>query len=238
MWWSKITVKLKRSTAVNPRGLRIQVGWTYPCTGAKYGRRWVPVLPAAFVALSLFCTPHLHASFIQNYAPDQFALTNTNADGSAISPDDGLSLIITGGNNGSGLSGTTDFVTMVQQGGLITFDYSYSACSPTSLCDTPGYDFGGYILGSDFTQLSDTTGEFGSVSVTVSSGEAFGFRVGTVDNTGEPGILTVSDFNAPLTQSAPEPGTLPVMAVVAAAAGATLRLRIRRNKAMETNTHV
>jgi|SRR5579884_597791 len=196
----------------------------------RLGGRSAAVLLAQVFAFSTLCAPHLHASFILNYAVDQFTLTNTNADGTAISPDGGLSLIITGGNNGSGLAGTTDFLTTVQQSGLITFAYGYSSCSPTFLCDDPGFDYAGYILGPNFMQLTDTDGDSGTVSVAVAAGQSFGFRVGTVDNGGEPGILTVSNFSASQVDSAPEPGTLGLVGLAAAVFVVTYMARKRKTE--------
>src|SRR5262249_20197159 len=119
------------------------------------------------------------------YALNAFALFNNNADGSAISPDGGLSVILTGGNNGSGLTGTTDLVTTANASGVIAFSYMYSSL------DTPGFDWAGYLIGNLFTQLADTDGQAGTASFTVSTGDIFGFRVETFDNTQEPGVFAI-----------------------------------------------
>ena len=198
-------------------------------------RSWL-LAGAQVFALCLLSTPQLKASFIQAYDLSQFTLTNTNADGTAMSPDGGLSLILTGGNNGSGLSGTTDFVMVATLGGLISFDYTYSACSQTDICDTPGFDFGGYLLNTNFTQIADTTGMSGAVSFGINPGDTFGFRVGTADNTGEPGILTISNFSGPEGASGvPEPTTAPVICLIAGVAIWAQFWRSRNRKSRETN---
>ena len=163
------------------------------------------------------------AAFTGDYALNRFLLTNTNADGSVTTPDGGLSIVFAGGNNGSGLAGTTDFVTSATGAGTVRFQYSYSAL------DFPGFDFGGYLLGGAFTQLADTDGQSGVGQFTVAAGRSFGFRVGTKDNTGEPGILTISNFTAPSGTGAPvpEPGTAPVLLLAAGGAVAAHR-RLRR----------
>ena len=190
---------------------------------------------AQVVALCFLWTPQLKASFIQTYDLSQFTLTNTNADGTAMSPDGGLSLILTGGNDGSGLSGTTDFVMNATVGGLISFDFIYSACSLTDICDTPGFDFGGYLLDSNFIQVADTTGLSGKVSFNIVSGDTFGFRLGTLDNTGEPGILTITNFSGPEAASGvPEPSSGPVMLLIGAIAMSVRFLRSRNRKSKET----
>src|SRR5262249_28187490 len=152
--------------------------------------------------LSVTFLPQAKASFIGTYDLSNFTLTNTNADGSAMTPDSGLTLVLTGPNNGSDLAGTTSLTISAAASGLLQFSYSYSSL------DTPEFDFAGYILGATFIQLADTDGQSGSISVPITAGQTFGFRVGSLDNTGEPGVLTISNFNAP--SNVPEPGTLPL----------------------------
>lgn len=152
-----------------------------------------------------------------------FSLVNSNADGTATSPDGGLTLTLTGGNLGSGLGpGTTDFITTSVMTVTFQFDYIY-----TSL-DLPGYDRAGYWVDQVLTFLADSNGESGTVSVTVNAGEQFGFRVETDDNTGEPGVLNVSTFQA---VNVPEPDTrlaIPLLIWV-------MTMAARRRRARELN---
>jgi hypothetical protein len=188
----------------------------------------------ASIAIVLCCAfsgifipiPSARAAFLGAYALSNFTLTNSDAvggisgtDGSAMSPDGGLSIILTGGNSGSGLPGMTDLVTDAAAFGLVRFQYSYSTL------DSPGNDFAGYLLGNTFFQLSGADGDCkgeacpGMVQFPVSIGERFGFRVETVDNQGEPGVLTISNFTASAgSTDAPEPGTGPVILFVLVAA--------------------
>lgn len=167
------------------------------------------------IAVSLAMAPHAKASFINDYALDMFTLSNTNANGYAITPDSGLSVQLTGGNTGSGLAGTTDLTVTAAASGVIEFDYSFlSLDSKSPVCGAGSNlacDYGGYLLGGVYTQLAnDTNQTSGEVSFNVSAGQTFGFRVGTVDNNGEPGVFTISSFSAPesVTESGvPEPGT-------------------------------
>lgn len=152
------------------------------------------------IAISPILLQQAQAGFIGDYAVTNFVLTNSNANGSAMSPDGGSTLIITGPNTGSGLSGTTDFTVFAASAGLLQFQYLYSSL------DAPGFDYAGYLLGPNFVQFADTDGQSASVSINVASGQLFGFRVGSADNTGEPGILTISSLTTP--GSVPEPGTL------------------------------
>lgn len=141
------------------------------------------------------------AGFVGSYAFANFNLVNTNADGSASLAPDG-SLLLTGGNTGSNSPGMTDFSILAAGTGLVTFDFSYASL------DFPGFDFAGYFLDT-FTQLADFDGAHGSASFSVTAGHLFGFRVSTLDNTGEPGVLKISNFNAPgdAGGSVPEPST-------------------------------
>jgi hypothetical protein len=155
-------------------------------------------------------------------APDgNWTLTvSPNTDGSVTTPDGGVSMVLTGGNSGSALSGTTDFIISAPAAGTVAFDWSYSSL------DAQAADNAGYLLDNNFAQLADTDGEFGTATFFVNAGEKFGFRVGTVDNTGEPGILTISNFSAPV----PEPGTGPMVLAVIALTIAGQRWRTLANQ--------
>ena len=140
------------------------------------------------------------ASFIGEYSTSQFAVNHVNGPGSFLSPDNGLSVVITGPNNGSGLAGYTDVTTTILNSGLIQFQYTYSSL------DGAGFDYAGYFIGGGFIQLADTDGQTATVLAPVNAGDLFGFRVGTLDNTGEPAVFTVFDFTAPVSGNDPPPG--------------------------------
>ena len=81
-----------------------------------------------------------------------------------------------------------------------SFQYLYVAF------DTPGFDSAGYLLGSTRVSLADTDGEGGAGSFSVAAGQKYGWYVSTLDNTGEPGILTVTF--TPSDSAVPEPSGL------------------------------
>ena len=177
-----------------------------------------------FSLIFAFGVPATAGSFTGSYDLSNWTLINTNADGSAMTPDLGLSLILTGGNNGSGNPGITDFVITAPASGTISFQWNYSSLDATTpVCGPFGNlicDDGGYLLNSVYTGLADdTTQGSGSTSFLVTSGESFGFRINTADNQGEPGILTITDFSGPVDASVPEPGTFSVVLGLAAMAG-------------------
>ena len=174
------------------------------------------------LGLGLFLIAPLQAAFTGNYALGNFSLINNNADGSVLTPDGGLSIVLTGGNNGSGLFGTTDLIAPAAASGTVQFQYSYSSL------DMPGADEAGYLVGGVYTQLADTSGQSGTAMFQVNGGQLFGFRMVTQDNTMEPGILTVSNFSAPSSAAGPavpEPATGPLMFALAGAAIAVRLLR-------------
>jgi hypothetical protein len=182
------------------------------------------------LALSLILTVPANAgSFTGSYDLSNWVLTNTaQTDGSVMTPDSGLTLVFTGGNSGSGNPGTTDFFISAPAAGQVQFSWSYTSTDSTTpvcgnsgtlICDDGGYLLGGVysggvLSGSTYTELADDTTWMtvgsGNVNFAVTSGEFFGFQIDTADNLGGPGVLTITDFSAPLNTNAPEPGTMSV----------------------------
>jgi hypothetical protein len=174
------------------------------------------------LGFSFALAPVAQADFIGDYAVSNFRCIDTNADGCDSPPNGVLSITLTGGNNGSGFPGTTDFVTTATGTGVVLFDYSYDST------DDPAWDWAGFLRGSTFWMLADSSGQSGSASFPVTLGETFGFRVETADNTNEPGFFTITNFSAPSGGAPiPEPGSLPVMLALAGAAVWT-RWQMRR----------
>jgi hypothetical protein len=192
-------------------------------------RRWGAIVSfASALAFSLALASPGQGGFIGDYAPGLFTLINTNANGLVIPSEDNLSIVLWGGNLGSGEPGTTDFIISAAGEGVVRFDWAYASF------DEAGYDWAGFLLGSSFFQLADTNGMSGTESYHVSLGQTFGFRVETLDNQYEPGILTISDFIAPpgaevpeSDSDVPEPAYWPVLLVVTATVAAA-RLRLNR----------
>jgi hypothetical protein len=177
-----------------------------------------------------------------------FPVVNTDADGSVTTPSglfpgDPLSFDLIGGNTGSGLGGLTFFMWTAQAPGIVQFQWSYTSCYPpneqpaSEACDFPGFDWTGFQLGQISTQLTDTDtlGVVASASFPVSANLVFGWYVGTADNTGGPGTLTVSDISfTPASTGIPEPGTLSFcmagILAVAAARRRIVNIQVKRSK--------
>jgi hypothetical protein len=163
------------------------------------------------------------------YALGNFSLVNVNADGTAVTNDGGLSVIIIGGNNGSGLAGTTDLTIAAAASGAVQFQFSYSSA------DDPTFDEAGYLLDGVYTRLAGGFGDpaTGTANFAVLAGHIFGFRVATFDNQFEPGVFTISDFTAPAaTSGVPEPATW-TLGFAAIAAFGFVRRRIHPTRLME-----
>lgn len=172
-----------------------------------------PVVPLGMmVLLGTACVQSAFGGLISDYPLSSFTVTNSNGDGTLQS---GLaSLVLTGPNNGSGLPGTTDATTLALATGFIQFQYSYATLDTWDTSDptaTPN-DYAGYLLGSTFVLLANQDGQSGTISIPVTLGESFGFRVVSADNFGEPGILTISDVSTG-GGSVPEPGTFTLLAL-------------------------
>ena len=202
---------------------------TRPAPSGLWVRPWLPSRVHSLLWLLLCGAAVLHPARASSipYPLSSFASLNTNADGVAVSSNGGIAVTITGGNNGSGLTGSTDLFTTATAGGTIAFHYVYASM------DEPGFDWAGYFVGDQFTQVADTDGETGSASFAVALGDVFGFRVVTFDNTQEPGVFTVSDFSQNSTGAGagagagvPEPYTV---TLVAAALAVTFALARRRS---------
>ena len=171
--------------------------------------------------------PPAHASFMGYY---DFNGTNwtvaSTSDGFAFSSADSTTAYVFGGNDGSGLPGTTTALVTAPAAGTVQFDYLFNNLDQAS----PGYipDAAGWVLNGAYTQVATNDGDSGTITFSVNSGDSFGFEVWTADNTGEPGILTVSNFTAPdggVGSDVPEPRTLPMSLLAAAIAAAYLRFK-------------
>jgi hypothetical protein len=135
------------------------------------------------------------------YAPINWTFTNSNADGSVNTSGAPASISLTGGDNGSNSSGTTNYTTTAAAAGTVTFDWNYSTA------DGPFFDPFGYLLNGSFTQVTDNGGDVvqnGTSTFNVLAGDSFGFRIFTVDNLFGRASVTISNFSAPI----PEPSTV------------------------------
>lgn len=131
------------------------------------------------------------------------------------------SITLTGSNNLNVLGSRYEFTITAAASGTFSFDWAYA----TSDSLGPGVDPAGYILNGLSFQLTSDLGsnsQSGSAgSFNVLSGAVIGFYVETTDNEGGPGVLTITNFDAPPPPStqqpnpnlAPEPASLALLAL-------------------------
>jgi hypothetical protein len=158
-------------------------------------------------------------SFTGPFAPSNWTLTNTNADGSVDTTNAATgTIVLTGGNNGSNSAGTTDWTIPINasRAGNILFNWSYFTL------DTPGFDSAGYLLNGIYTPLATQDGDFSTapVSLNVNIGDVFGFRAATDTNSDGPPVFTV--FAVP-TVPVPEPSSIVGLLAVVGLGAISLR---------------
>ena len=148
----------------------------------------------------------LTMGFQSEYAPANWTLTNSNADGSVNTAAAPTSISLTGGNNGSNTVGRTSYTITAPSSGTVSFDWSYttpdSVTSPfcTSFPNTTFCDPLIRVLnGAETILISPSGGGFqnGSDSFAVIAGDVFGFRIDTSDNRFGAATTTFSNFSAP-----------------------------------------
>ena len=151
----------------------------------------------------LFTTHALASSigFAGIYDPSNWTTTNTNSNGYVNTSGVPDSIQIVGSDNGSWSAGDTDYTITSPENGMVSFDWSFTTTDWSAL-----YDPFGYFFNDVFVQLTDDNliNQSGGSNFTVSAGDVFGFRIHSIDNIYGPGVVEISDFNAPV----PEPGTL------------------------------
>ncbi len=151
-------------------------------------------------AAGQFVGPYDHANWIFNA---------NGGDGSAVTTP--TSLLLTG-NDAGGANISTDYTIAAVGSGSWSFDWKYTST------DTGDFDTGGYLLNGVYTELADTLGGSGFVSISVNAGDIIGYRAFSVDGVFGPGWLEVSNFTGPV----PAPTS---MALISVAAMLTCRRR-------------
>jgi autotransporter-associated beta strand protein len=143
--------------------------------------------------------------FVDHYAPANWTVTDFSANGGSIEVGGAPhSVVLSGPDDGSRVSGEIGFSIQVPVGGTFSFDWSYFSD------DSAGYDYAYYVNGY-YNYLTTYDGESGHVSVPVFAGDTIGWVVYSTDSVNGPGVLTISNFSAP-GLSIPEPGAALLLA--------------------------
>jgi len=165
------------------------------------------VIAAGATCLSLGAMNPAHAlGFTGSYAPSNFTLTNTKADGSVDTSGSPASIKLAGGDNQSGQSGQTSYLTKAVGAGLVSFNWDYKTVDASA-----AYDPFGYLLNGSFFQLSSPRllSSSGLPSFAVKAGDEFGFAVQTTDNLYGRASVQISNLKAPAPTAIPTPALLP-----------------------------
>ena len=146
----------------------------------------------AFVCFTGVESANAVIDFSGDYAPANWTLTNSNADGFVDTTNAPTLITLTGGNDDSFSfsPGTTDYTITATSNETITYDWSYSTS------DDPGFDDFFRLLNGTTTFLADTNGQSGTDSFVVNTGDTFGFRVATDDNIAGAGVVIVGDLSS------------------------------------------
>lgn len=159
--------------------------------------------------------------FAGAYAPSQWTLTELAAAPGSVDVSGAPSFIVlTSSNDGSDRASDTYYGATAAATGTLSFDWAYSSV------DEPGADSGGFFIGSiaaGYYLLSYTSGQSGHLSLDITQGQQFGFNVYSKDSGWGPGVLTISNFSAPLAAAVPEPASYGLMLAGLVALGAWRR---------------
>src|SRR5688500_5031611 len=123
------------------------------------------------------------ADFSGPYAPNQWTFNANGGDGSANGTAD--TLVLTGTD--AGARAITLYTIEAPGDGTFSFNWSYSSL------DAPRFDTAGYILAGSVVKVTQTSGEIGSVSVSVLQGDTIGFFVDSAAGQDGAGVLTVTN---------------------------------------------
>jgi len=209
-------------------------------TGQPVATRWRFVSILGLLVLSMLAlAPQAQAGFIGYYDISNinslnfgnWVLVNSptgipevqDPNGTATTPDSGMTLVVTGSQTGSGFPSMTDFEIVAPSAGTVSFLFTYSSLDTMfPLCGgdlMSQCDDGGYVVNGVYTQLATDLSQVSTptmVSFSVNAGDTFGFQVDAADNTGEPGNLSITNFSAPAPLSVPEPSSAGMLALAAA----------------------
>ena len=139
--------------------------------------------------------------FQSNYDPSNWSLTLTNSDGSVDTTGAPAFIKLIGGDNQALSPGDTDYTIVIPRDGTVKFNWNFDGEPVVPGNTGPLYDPSGYLINGNFIQVTNNDGletQSGSVLVSVSQGDVFGFRIHSNDNIFGPGIfITLENFEGP-----------------------------------------
>ena len=173
----------------------------------------LPVGALVAAALTAAPMPAVAVGFSGDYDPTNWTTTlSPLSDGSVDTTNAPNDITITGPNNGQ-VPSFINYTISAPSSGTVSFDWLYNTI------DSPGGDSFGYLINGVQTQLTDdqATLPSGSSSISVVSGDIFGFYVASTDGDFGAGIATVSNFSGPGSPGSTDvPAPAAVLGVLAA----------------------
>ncbi len=147
----------------------------------------------AGLLLVALCSATAFADFSGDYAPDNWNFYTDSTGTGTLTADE---MFVTGIDDGT--TGYTEYWIVAANDGDISFFWEYTSD------DLPGEDYAFYALNLSEVLLSDTSGDSGWITLPVSAGDTIELGVRSLNGTGGPGYLRVTNF-------VPEPSTLALL---------------------------
>ncbi|MFM6353724.1 MAG: hypothetical protein ACKPGJ_20835 [Dolichospermum sp.] len=128
--------------------------------------------------------------FTGDYAPSNWNLTNSNADGSVNISNAPNSITLTGGNNGSGSFGRTNY--SITNTNTLPVNISFNWLYLTT--DAPVFDRFDVNLNGSYTTIANNDAN-GTYTTLIPNGNTFGFSIATIDNSTGTGSVRINNFS-------------------------------------------
>ena len=129
--------------------------------------------------------------FTGDYAPSNWNLTNSNADGSVNISNAPNSITLTGGNNGSDSFGITTYSITNTNPLPVNISFTWSYITQ----DIPLFDWFDVNQNGSYTTIANSAAD-GTYTTLIPNGNTFGFSIATNENLVGRGSVTISDFSA------------------------------------------
>ncbi len=168
------------------------------------------------------------ADFSRQYAPSYFTLNLQNANGSVNTSGAPGNITLSGGDNGSGSPGKTDYTTISPVDGPVSFDWNY--LSPFDVASSNPFNFVVNNVATNIYADSTASSSSGTYNTTVTAGQKFGFEVAASNNGNLGASIKISNFSAPV----PEPMSI-LGSLTAITFGANLCRTFKQQKKAKAN---